>query len=291
MFNDPDRLISSTKRINKNVVMSVSEKGGEGGLPDASGYKDGTALIAVGGKFIPVEGYAYSDNSKRLDLEWDTIYHADDPNCFFMDGMLLYKMSDVTSDYIPDAVITGSLMPLISNMSFEKASVGVPGINIYSYSEGFGIYWVDDISIWDMFQELINPGVGLFFAFELDNPEEGKSIFDTQDEVSLHITVRASSSKFLDDYINAKLEFKVVNSLPDVGENGIIYLVRNSDGDSSRYDEYVWIASESRFEKLGPRQIDISGKVDKTSIRSGTTEYEDGVTNLPTGALYFQYEV
>lgn len=291
MFNDPDRLISSTERIGKNIKVVAREKGGDGGLPDASGYKDGTALISVGGKFIPIEGYAYIKDNNQLDLSWDCIYHADDPNMHVINGVLLYKMSEKSSDYIPNAVITLSVLPYVPSMVLNETPV-MDGLKIYQPSDGpqIRMYWIDNAEVWSQ-MGTSDFGVGLFLL-HADDPiiEDGENVFAPR--AILRVTAKSLNgvSKMADDYINAKLEFKVVNILPNVGENGIIYLIQNSDGDSL-YDEYVWIASDSRFEKLGPRQIDISGKVDKTSIMSGTTEYEDGVTDLPTGALYFQYEV
>lgn len=48
------------------------------------------------------------------------------------------------------------------------------------------------------------------------------------------------------------VEFKVVNELPPVGQSNIIYLVPHASPEIGEYyDEYCWIASQSRYEKLG----------------------------------------
>lgn len=77
----------------------------------------------------------------------------------------------------------------------------------------------------------------------------------------------------IDDYINGNatkdlfssggVKFVVVEELPEEGENGIIYLVPN---DEDTYDEYIWIEDETRFEKLGSTDIDLSGYYTKEEV-------------------------
>jgi hypothetical protein len=49
---------------------------------------------------------------------------------------------------------------------------------------------------------------------------------------------------------------EVVTELPATGANGVFYFVGEEGGP---YEEYVWLASETRFEYLGSTQIDLSG--------------------------------
>ena len=62
--------------------------------------------------------------------------------------------------------------------------------------------------------------------------------------------------------------FKPVDVLPDVGEEGYIYLVSNSSsqGDVSTQaetenvrDEYIWIAADNKYEYIGSTSIDLTG--------------------------------
>lgn len=62
--------------------------------------------------------------------------------------------------------------------------------------------------------------------------------------------------------------FKPVDVLPDVGEEGYIYLVSNSSsqGDISTQaetenvrDEYIWIAADNKYEYIGSTSIDLTG--------------------------------
>ena len=55
---------------------------------------------------------------------------------------------------------------------------------------------------------------------------------------------------------NGRIEFRLVNELPVVGETGIIYLVPEEDPEiQNRYDEYIWI--NNAWEKFGSASIDI----------------------------------
>lgn len=66
--------------------------------------------------------------------------------------------------------------------------------------------------------------------------------------------------KYVDDAVGAvvTIEFKTVDNLPATGESNVIYLVPNGGSAPNAKDEYVWIASESRFEKIGTTTIDLS---------------------------------
>lgn len=47
----------------------------------------------------------------------------------------------------------------------------------------------------------------------------------------------------------------IVNVLPPVGEKGYLYLVPNGDEGENMHDEYIWIPSLNRYEKLAPKSI------------------------------------
>lgn len=67
--------------------------------------------------------------------------------------------------------------------------------------------------------------------------------------------------------------FKPVDVLPDVGEEGYIYLVSNSSsqGDVSTQaetenvrDEYIWIAADNKYEYIGSTSVDLTNYYNKT---------------------------
>lgn len=62
------------------------------------------------------------------------------------------------------------------------------------------------------------------------------------------------------------LSFEIVQTLPQTGTAGVIYLVPNSGTAPNIYDEYVWIASSSSFEKIGSTDVDLSGYVQASEM-------------------------
>ena len=70
-----------------------------------------------------------------------------------------------------------------------------------------------------------------------------------------------ATKKYVDDAISGitEFEFRVVDSLPQTGEKGIIYLVAHAHGTSDIYDEYIWVTD--KFEKIGNTDIDLSSYV------------------------------
>ena len=81
-----------------------------------------------------------------------------------------------------------------------------------------------------------------------------KSEVYTQDEVNDLISQITSIS------------VEVVTELPTTGTNGVIYLIAHSHGTGDAYDEYVWVASKSAFEKIGSTDIDLSNYWTKTDL-------------------------
>lgn len=68
-------------------------------------------------------------------------------------------------------------------------------------------------------------------------------------------------------------EFLVVESLPESGDKGAIYLVSNAKGDNDSYDEFIWI--NDKFEKIGTTSVDLSGYLKAEEITTITNEEID----------------
>lgn len=62
------------------------------------------------------------------------------------------------------------------------------------------------------------------------------------------------------------IKVEVVSSLPATGANGTIYLVAHTHGTGDAYDEYLWIESTKKFEKIGNTDIDLSSYAKKTDL-------------------------
>jgi hypothetical protein len=101
-------------------------------------------------------------------------------------------------------------------------------------------------------------------------------VFDT--ETLDWINAGGSSDEIMDaiasieskvDAINS-FEIKVLSSdeeLPEIGESHIIYFVPQSNSDDdTKYDEYLWIESESYYEKIGITIPDLSDYYTKLEV-------------------------
>ena len=81
------------------------------------------------------------------------------------------------------------------------------------------------------------------------------------------------------------LSFEVVQTLPQTGQAGVIYLIANGGSGQNIYDEYVWLAASSRFEKIGTTDIDLSGYARTEDL--GDLAYKDSAsgTFTPAGSV------
>ena len=73
------------------------------------------------------------------------------------------------------------------------------------------------------------------------------------------------------------IEFQIVTSLPSTGKTGVIYLISNSGSAPNIYDEYIWIASTSKFEKIGTTDVDLSGYVQASEMVTITNAEIDAI--------------
>ena len=75
-----------------------------------------------------------------------------------------------------------------------------------------------------------------------------------------------------------QISYEVVQTLPQTGEAGVIYLVSNGGSSPNSYDEYIWIGgNNARFEKIGTTAVDLSGYVQKTEMVSITNAEIDTI--------------
>lgn len=73
------------------------------------------------------------------------------------------------------------------------------------------------------------------------------------------------------------ISFEIVSSLPTTGVAGVIYLMSNGGTNPNVYDEYVWISSTNKFEKLGTTDIDLSSYVQDTDLVAITNSEIDTI--------------
>jgi hypothetical protein len=86
--------------------------------------------------------------------------------------------------------------------------------------------------------------------------------------------LHAATKKYVDDAVGAlaTITITVVQTLPATGQSNVVYLVPKSTAQTSNvYDEYIWVASTNKFEKVGDTEIDLSNYLQTTGNASSTT--------------------
>lgn len=92
---------------------------------------------------------------------------------------------------------------------------------------------------------------------------------DSSKAVNVDLSAYAKSADVTKEIASAvsgvtQIDYSVVEALPSTGKKGVIYLVANSGSGNNVYDEYIYI--NSKFEKLGSREMDLSSYAKKTDI-------------------------
>lgn len=82
------------------------------------------------------------------------------------------------------------------------------------------------------------------------------SSFQTESQVSSAITKAISGV--------SGFKYAVVETLPQAGVAGTIYLKANNGSGENVYDEFIWV--NSKYEQLGTKQIDLSGYALKSQL-------------------------
>ena len=114
----------------------------------------------------------------------------------------------------------------------------------------------------DKIKNAITSGnTALYTSTDADNPLNGT------------LTPLFATKAELNDAIGGATSIKaeVVSALPATGVNGTIYLVAHAHGTGDAYDEYLWIESANKFEKIGNTDIDLSSYAKKTDLDSYLT--------------------
>ena len=122
-------------------------------------------------------------------------------------------------------------------------------------------------------------------------PESTAVIVDT--EMS-DVSENAVQNKVIKGYVDSaiasvtSIEFRVVQTLPQEGENGVIYLVPNGGSGTNVKDEYVWIpgsgGASGTWEKIGSTDVDLSGYVQTTDLIEVSTSVIDSMFTTVFGS-------
>lgn len=71
------------------------------------------------------------------------------------------------------------------------------------------------------------------------------------------------------------ITYSVVQSLPQTGEAGVIYLVSNSGTNPNIYDEYIYV--NNTFEKIGTTDVDLTNYVEFSDLTTITNAEIDTI--------------
>ena len=115
----------------------------------------------------------------------------------------------------------------------------------------------------------------------------------TVDTAMSDVSENAVQNKVIKGYVDSaiasvtSIEFRVVQTLPQEGENGVIYLVPNGGSGTNVKDEYVWIPNAGgtggSWEKIGSTDVDLSGYVQTSDLVEVSTSDIDTMFNTVFG--------
>lgn len=92
------------------------------------------------------------------------------------------------------------------------------------------------------------------------------------DPVLSENSTNAAQSRAIKAYIDnaisgvAGLSSTIVDSLPSSGKNGVLYLLVDPQSEDNQYDEYLWINSTKKFERIGATSVDLSGYAKESEL-------------------------
>lgn len=227
---------------------------------DFLGKKWGAALLAwakksLNGKVDKVAGKGLSTNDLTTELK--KVYDG------AVTDVANLKKVGAEKNTIVGIKVNGTVQTPDSNRQVDIA-VPTDG-DIAAKVEGYGYQTESQVNT-------LITGKGYQTAGQVDDAIVKKG-YQTAAQVNTAITnkgyaTKAEVDKAIKDTFSKIKQWKYlpVESLPTVGEEGIVYLVPHVHGDKDNRDEYVWIESLNTYEKLGHGDIDLSGYVKITDI-------------------------
>ncbi len=139
-----------------------------------------------------------------------------------------------------------------------------------------------DLSTMEHYNGLTNDD--LDFIYAVANAYDDGDLASSSDLTSLANDTYRKNQTYTQSEVNAaitaaiagvtQIRFEIVQSLPQTGENGVIYLVQYAQTPQGNvYQEWIWLATENKYETLGStNQIDLSNYVtfdDLVAITNG----------------------
>ena len=238
-----------------DILMAKMLSGG--GLPDASDYADGTALIAKDGAFVPSTGYGYL--MPDTIVTWDGCYR-ESRDLIFDAGGEYYYISPL-SDVIPPSVdlvglvereFGGESETVTQSIVFGGEAAG--SYKMWAAPSFFTLYGVLSDSFWNLFG-MPSLGTGLFMLMPLPSgtfddgacvvPKSTQSDVVYYDSFHLDLTI-PGASQAIDRKLLGGLVYvvnvdsdgkcdKTAKEIEKAFENGPVQFVQIGSGSRSKY--------------------------------------------------------
>lgn len=99
------------------------------------------------------------------------------------------------------------------------------------------------------------------------------------DPILSESSTNAAQSRAIKAYIDnaisgvAGLSSMIVDNLPSIGKNGVLYLLVDPQSEDNQYDEYLWINSTKKFERIGATSVDLSGYAKTSDFDAFATSF------------------
>lgn len=144
-----------------------------------------------------------------------------------------------------------------------------------------------DSSFSGNYNDLINkPDLTVYAQKTQVTTDITSAVADKVTETQMNTAINnATSNKVTESQVNnsitnaisgiTQFDYSIVESLPENGKKGTIYLISNTGTGENIYDEYIYI--ENKFEKIGTTEMDLSGYVKLTDLVPVTNEEIDEI--------------
>lgn len=99
------------------------------------------------------------------------------------------------------------------------------------------------------------------------------------DPILSESSTNAAQSRAIKAYVDnaisgvAGLSSTIVDTLPSSGKNGVLYLLVDPQSEDNQYDEYLWISSTKKFERIGATSVDLSGYARANDVEAIVTSF------------------
>ena len=232
-----------------DLPTKVSELTNDGDGTTGSKFATEAYVNTNGGKIdkIKVNGTEQTITNKAVDIKVPT------------------KTSDLTNN--SNFAVDANYVHTDNNYTIDEKN------KLSGIAEGAQVNKIESIKVNGVAQTITSKAVNIAVPTNNNQLTNGAG-YQTSSEVQAAINNAISGITGID--------FQVVESLPETGTKGVIYLVSNSGTGLNIYDEYIWVTN--RFEKIGTTEIDLSNYYNTTNLLALTNQEIDTIISTSTAS-------